>query len=91
MKKRTFKNRLQLRKYTISELQQRTLQGGTDPLGLGFVIITSIRVATSLVTNPRVCESDQISKTCPDPEPVDPTQITTIPPSCVRTACDFNC
>lgn len=82
MKKREFKNRLQLRKYTISQLQQQRLQGGTDPLGLGFVIITTVRIATSLVTNPRICETIEISNTCPDPEPVDPTQITTIPPTC---------
>jgi hypothetical protein len=82
MKKKELNSRLNLGKRVISKLQQNGLQGGTD--ALTYVIITTVKVATIYVTNPRVCGTDA-TKDCPDPEPIDTTQVTTIPPTCMET------
>jgi hypothetical protein len=82
MKKKEFNNRLNLGKRVISKLQQNNLQGGTD--AVVYVIITTVKIATEYVTNPRICVTD-VTRDCPDPEPVDTTQVTTIPPTCMET------
>jgi len=83
MKKREFNSRLHLRKRIISKLQQRTLQGGTDPIGIGYVIITGAKIETDLITKPRICGPNFTVETCP--EPIETTQVTTIPPTCMET------
>ena len=69
MKKREFTSRLHLRKKVISNLQQNRLQGGTDP----------IQIDTIKWTDERICTGNETK----DPCPVDPTRITTIPPTCM--------
>ena len=79
MKKKEFNNKLHLGKRVISKLQQSHIQGGTDPIGIGYVIITTVKIATHLVTHPRICVTDVTKETCP----VETTEVTTIPPTCM--------
>lgn len=69
MKKKEFHGKLNLRRKTISNLQQNTIQGGTDII----IILTG--------------NNTKVRDACQDPIPIDPTKITTFPPSCVETAC----
>jgi hypothetical protein len=86
MKKKEFNNRLNLGKKVISNLQQNRLHGGTDSIAtVTYVIITTIKIATEYITNPRICVGDITKETCPDPQPVDTTQVTTFPPTCMDT------
>jgi hypothetical protein len=80
MKKKEFNSRLNLGKNVISNLQQNSIQGGTDSIATAtYIIVNTIRVLTENIT--------KVRDTCPDPTPIDPTKITTFPPSCVETAC----
>lgn len=76
MKKKEFNHRLSLRKNVISNLQSNTLQGGTDGVirTVTYVIVTTVKITIEVYTKPEVC-------------PEDSTRCTTIPPSCVETAC----
>ncbi|WP_046757396.1 class I lanthipeptide [Kordia jejudonensis] len=58
MKKRDFSNNLKLRKQVISNLQEQHIQGGTDSVGTTtYVIITTVKILTEYVTDPRICRT----------------------------------
>lgn len=87
MKKREFNSRLHLGKNIISKLQTDTLRGGTDSIvqATTYVIVNTIKITIEHFTKPGICpvetrEGCPLSHDCG-----------TNPPSCVRTACDFNC
>lgn len=91
MKKKNFNSKLSLGKKMISNLQENNVYGGADTVVSGtYIIVTTIRILTEHITDPRICIGD-VTKTCvcPDPQPVDTTQVTTLPPSCVPDACTF--
>ncbi|WP_430412499.1 hypothetical protein [Kordia sp.] len=73
MKKQEFKNRLILGKKVISNLQQNRLYGGTD------VVSDPIKITTIVWTDKRICTGGNTEDVCP----VDPTRVTTIPPTCM--------
>jgi len=76
MKKKEFRSKLTLRKNKISNLQQSSLQGGTDGIvrTATYVIVNTIKITIELFTKPEVCDEGS-------------TRCTSIPPSCVETAC----
>jgi hypothetical protein len=58
MKKKEFNNSLNLRKKVISNLQQNSIQGGTDSIAtVTYIIVNTIRVLTEHITDPRICRS----------------------------------
>ncbi|WP_430412500.1 hypothetical protein [Kordia sp.] len=58
MKKREFNNNLKLGKRVISNLQEHSIQGGTDAITTGtYIIVTTIKILTEHITNPRICRS----------------------------------
>jgi hypothetical protein len=58
MKKKQFHSKLNLNKHKISNLQQSSIQGGTDPIAVGtYIIIKTIKVLTELITV-RICPGD---------------------------------
>ncbi|WP_420572560.1 hypothetical protein [Kordia sp.] len=77
MKKKEFNSRLYLRKNVISNLQKNRLSGGTDGAvrTATYVIVTTIKITIDVYTKQR--------EHCTDGS----TKCTTIPPSCVETAC----
>lgn len=54
MKRKDFKKRLHLQKKTISNLGQKELKGGTNPIGIPVDVTVGF---TTLVTIPRICET----------------------------------
>jgi hypothetical protein len=54
MKKKDFKQKLQLRKRVISNLDCTKVKGGTDPI----VITVAVTRLTTFVTKPEVCETN---------------------------------
>ena len=77
MKKKEFHSRLKLGKKVISNLQQNSIQGGTDSVvrTVTYVIVKTVKITIELFTKPEVCDQNS-------------TRCTSIPPSCVKTACD---
>jgi hypothetical protein len=75
MKKKNLHSKLNLKKHKISNLQQHSLQGGTD--SITYVIITTIKIFTELVTDPRICRSEEptdctltsVTTSTPEPKP----------------------
>jgi hypothetical protein len=58
MKKKEFNNSLNLRKKVISNLQQNSIQGGTDTItSATYIIVKTIKVLTEHITDPRICLS----------------------------------
>lgn len=58
MKKKDFNNNLKLKKRVISNLQQHSTQGGTDSIGTTtYIIVTTIKILTEHITDPRICRS----------------------------------
>ncbi len=76
MKKKEFHSKLNLGKSKISNLQQNNLQGGTDGIiqTVTYVIVRTVKITIDIYTTPEVCDEGS-------------TRCTTIPPSCVETAC----
>ncbi|MBC8753735.1 hypothetical protein H2O64_03580 [Kordia sp. YSTF-M3] len=54
MKKKDFKQKLQLKKRVISNLDCKKVKGGTDPIAM--TVAVTIR-PTTFVTKPEVCET----------------------------------
>ncbi|WP_046757397.1 hypothetical protein [Kordia jejudonensis] len=73
MKKKDFTHRLNLGKKVISNLQQRTLFGGTD------AVSDPIQITTIKWTDKRICTGGDTEDVCP----IDTTRVTTIPPTCM--------
>ena len=58
MKKKDFKQKLQLRKRVISNLDSNKIQGGTDPIVYPITVTIDIAIRlTTFVTKPEVCET----------------------------------
>jgi len=76
MKKKEFHSRLNLGKHKISNLQQNSLQGGTDAVveTVTYVIVRTVKITIDIYSKPEICNEGS-------------TRCTSIPPSCVETAC----
>lgn len=82
MKKKNLHSRLNLKKHKISSLQQNSIQGGTDTIV--YVIITTVKILTEYVTDPRICRSvdatectlTTVTTSTPVPTPI-PEPVTT--------------
>lgn len=81
MKKKEFNNSLRLGKKVISNLQQNSIQGGTDAITTTtYIIVTTIKILTEHITDPRICLSTTPdctlttvgTSTPPPPEPPKP-------------------
>jgi len=58
MKKKSLHSKLNLKKHRVSNLQQNSIQGGTDSIATGtYIIITTIKILTEHITDPRICRS----------------------------------
>ncbi|WP_298424794.1 hypothetical protein [uncultured Kordia sp.] len=83
MKKREVNNNLKLGKRVISNLQEHSIQGGTDSITTGtYIIVTTIKILTEHITNPRICksvETDCTMTTVTTSTPVPATTSTPVP------------
>jgi len=64
-----FHSKLNLNKHKISNLQENSIQGGTDSIATAtYIIINTIKVLTEQITK-RICPTDHSQCPVPDPEP----------------------
>jgi hypothetical protein len=69
MKKKQFHSKLNLKKHKISNLQENSVQGGTDSIATAtYIIINTIKVLTEHITR-RICPTHHAPCPVPDPEP----------------------